>query len=379
MLVKDPKVFLHSIETVLPPYSYSQDFARDRMVGWTDNARTKRIIRYLYNHSGIDRRYSVIPSFQADHEGGLFSTNQEGSLNEPTTGERNDQFVASARELVVTTGRQVMNQDHGFQPSDITHVITMSCTGFYNPGPDLDLVEALNLSPDVERYQLGFMGCYAAFPALKMARQFCLVDPEAVVLVVSIELCSLHIQISDVPDQVLGNALFADGCAGALVSARNPDHGSGFTLNGFSSALIPSEERHMAWEIGDLGFRLSLSGYVPNVLSAHIDSLVATILDKQGLTFSDIEHWAIHPGGKAILDKIESSLKLDKPSLSSSREVLKNYGNMSSATILFVLQKILQEPVPEKPEPVFAMAFGPGLTVESALLSLEPNQTRSLD
>ncbi len=212
------------------------------------------------------------------------------------------------------------------------------------------------------------MGCYAAFPALRMAAHFCQANPNAVVLVMCLELCTLHMQINDETDSILANSLFADGAAAAIVSAQEPQPGThAFKLSGFESALLPAGESDMAWDIGNEGFNIVLSSYVPDIIGANIEALMVDVLGKNGSTLGNVDEWAVHPGGRSILDKVETSLGLGTEALESSRAVLRDYGNMSSATILFVLREMLDSG--ETPRATTcAMAFGPGLTVETALL-----------
>lgn len=365
-------VWIQQIETQVPDNFYSQDYASQRMQGWVDNEREQRMIRALYRKSGIDKRHSVITNFD-DGPDAFFERQPDGSLQEPGTARRNDIFCAASQPLVVEAARRAIANCPGIEAADISHVVTVSCTGFYNPGPDYHVVTELGLAESTQRYHLGFMGCYAAFPALRMAKQFCLADPQAVVLVISLELCSLHLQLSG-EDSMLANSLFADGVAAALVSARTPaqDHPC-FELGEFSSALITSGKEDMAWRIGDHGFDISLSSYVPKIIGANINAILDQTLPATQTQQSDIDIWAVHPGGKAIVDKVQQSLDLPPDKLNASRHVLKEYGNMSSATILFVLQHILQQPDTTSQQ-VCAMAFGPGLTVEMALLEKSPGR-----
>jgi predicted naringenin-chalcone synthase len=218
------------------------------------------------------------------------------------------------------------------------------------------------------------MGCYAALPALRMARQFCLAQPEAVVLIVCLELCSLHMQMQTTNDSILGNALFSDGAAAALVSAQKPAADQlALALDGFMSAMVPEGRNEMAWEIGNRGFNLELSSYVPNVISAHLGLIVDDLLLPRGLAPEEIDLWAIHPGGRAILDKFESSMALRPSQIEASRAILRDFGNMSSATILFVLQRMLEQSATSATS-IAAMAFGPGLTVECGLLRVVPKR-----
>ena len=272
----------------------------------------------------------------------------------------------------------------GIGASDITHLVTVSCTGFFNPGPDYKIVRALGLNPAVQRYHLGFMGCYAAFPALRAAKSFCEADPDAVVLVVCAELCSLHVRTSNDPDTIMGSALFADGAAAAVISARDiPDGRPLLRLDHFETVLTPVGEESMAWNIGDEGFEMVLGNYVPHIIDDHITGALEPLLARdesvRGLPYRDITHWAIHPGGRSILDKVQSRLDLTDEQLVPARETLRNYGNMSSATVLFVLKHIIGLPPRDGggrdgsgrdgDERICSMAFGPGLTVETAMFT----------
>lgn len=360
-------VFLHQIETLVPRHAYPQSFARDLMKSWFDERRTQRLIHAIFNRSGIETRHSVSGDFVEGEEGILFRTDENGKLISPTTRERNDLYANESRRLAVALGKKLLAASDDFEAGEVTHVIFASCTGFCNPGPDFHLVRDLGMPESVERYTLGFMGCYAAFPALRMAKQFCEADPDAVVLVMCLELCSLHLQPSGEPDTLLANSLFADGAGAALVSARKPMAGRhGFRLDSFASALVPAGEADMAWDIGNHGFNIVLSSYVPEILGAEVGRLLAGTLEKAGISLAEIEEWAVHPGGRAILDKVAEGLGLAAESMDGSREILRRYGNMSSATILFVLEGMLERP--PKSAKTLAMAFGPGLTVETALL-----------
>jgi predicted naringenin-chalcone synthase len=276
--------------------------------------------------------------------------------------------------MAVELAQRLLDGDSGFVRDQITHVITVSCTGFANPGADYRIVTELGMPAGVQRYNLGFMGCYAALPALRMAQQFCLARPNAVVLIICLELCSLHMQMKSTPDSILANALFSDGAAAVLVSARQPAQDRpALALNHFGSAIAAEGVADMAWEIGNRGFNLVLSSYVPDVIASNVRQTVGDLLSEQGMTATSVPIWAIHPGGRAILDKVEHSLALETWQLEASREVLRDCGNMSSATILFVLQRILAKRCSE-PADLVAMAFGPGLTIESGLFQIMPAQ-----
>lgn len=261
-----------------------------------------------------------------------------------------------------------MSRNPSISEEDITHVITVSCTGFFAPEPGFEIIRALGLSPSTQRYHLGFMGCFAAFPAMKMAKSFCDADARANVLVVCLELCSIHLQGSEETDNLISASVFGDGAAGMIINASPPSGSVGFELKQFSTSIAEDSEEDMAWTIGDTGFEMVLSTYVPEIIESNLAHAIQPLLETYSLSADDIRHWAVHPGGRAILDKIEKSFSLDKTQLASPRKVLANYGNMSSATILFVLADLLESPQSAASESVLAMAFGPGLTIESGLL-----------
>ncbi|WP_069130682.1 type III polyketide synthase [Rhodohalobacter halophilus] len=358
--------FVHTILTAVPKYSYHQEELRDRMKEIVPGSeRDKRIIHHIYSRSGINTRYSVVDDFRKTANHQLFFNGQGAT---PGTASRNDTYIREGRKLFVEVAQKLINQSR-FSSEDITHLITVSCTGFYTPGPDYDIIKSLGMSPKTERYHLGFMGCYAAIPALKMANQICLANPKANVMIVSVELCTLHFQANPKMDDLLSASVFADGGAGAIVSNRKLET-SAFQIDAFASAITDKGKDDMAWSIGDTGFNMVLSNYIPELLEEGLEPFLSPVLDQYQLELSDINLWGVHPGGRAILDNVEKTLLLTKDALSASRQVLSDYGNMSSATVLFVLKKLLEEN--NTNGRTLTMAFGPGLTLESALLTKIP-------
>ena len=359
--------YIHHIAIETPPHIYSNECACNRMKGWVTDPRAKRMVEMIYQRTGIETRYSVSADFLKD-DGELFQTLPDGTINSPTTGQRNALYARASRELAVKLARKTLAECPQFSKGDITHVVFASCTGFANPGPDYHIIRDLGLNENVERYTIGFMGCYAAFPAMRMAAQFCEANPNAVVLVMCLELCSLHLQVSDRPESIVANSLFADGAAAAIMSAREPAADRPFyRVQSFHSALVPSSESHMAWDIGDNGFNMVLSAYVPELIGSNIRGMLAGILGKREMKLSDIDEWAVHPGGRAILEQVEQHLELPDGALEISRSVLRDYGNMSSPTVMFVLKGLLEEAETDHAT-TCAIAFGPGLTVETAVL-----------
>ncbi len=361
--------YINAIATALPDHVYPQAFAREMMKSFIGGKReTSAILHRVYTQSGIDRRYSVLPDFEEGaSEGKLFLRNGEFHLK-PTTGQRNKVYTEEAKVLYSSVARKAI-LNAGMTPNDITHVITVSCTGFFAPGPDYSVVMDLGLPHSTPRFHLGFMGCYAFFPALRMAASFCESDPDANVLIVCVELCTLHLQIDDSIDSILSGSVFGDGASAAVVSALPSHSASSMKVEAMQTMLAPEGEADMAWTIGDNGFDMVLTSYVPTILEMKTDATIKPMLQQAGFGVDDIHTWAVHPGGRAILDKVKGSIGMDESKLWASREVLFEVGNLSSATILFVLDKILRN-APKDGDHVVAMAFGPGLTIESAVLTL---------
>jgi predicted naringenin-chalcone synthase len=335
-----------------------------------------RLVRTCFDSAAIDTRFTAVAELSLDNhsENPSFFDPSTGRVLSPSTKVRNEIFAVEATKLFIEAAKAAVGKCPDIDLLDITHVITVSCTGFFNPGPDYKVVRALGLSPAVQRYHLGFMGCYAAFPALRAARQFCQADPSAVVLVICVELCSLHVRTSNDPDTIMGSAIFADGAAAAVVTSREPEGPDPvIRLDHFETVLTPVGEEAMAWNIGDEGFEMVLGTYVPHIIEEHITGALEPLLARDpslaGLPYRDITHWAIHPGGRSILDKVESKLELTEEQMIPARDVLRDYGNMSSATVLFVLKHILGQTPAEREERICSMAFGPGLTVETGLFT----------
>jgi predicted naringenin-chalcone synthase len=305
----------------------------------------------------------VIGDYGKDPSEYSFYPKTENLKPEPTTKERNDLFIPEAQRLSLQASRALLRRFPGVREK-ITHLITVSCTGFSAPGFDFYLAKELPLSPALHRFHLGFMGCYAAFPALKLADSICRSDPEAKVLVVNVELCSVHLQQKEDVDVIVANALFSDGVSAALISPDPGDsQGARIAFRHFATRTAPDSEEDMAWSIGQNGFDMKLSVYVPRIIERNIAELIDAAMESSGLSREAVDIWAVHPGGRAILDKTAATLGLEESAFAPSYDVLREYGNMSSATILFVLKRILED---SREGNVFATAFGPGLTLEAA-------------
>ncbi|WP_262104467.1 type III polyketide synthase [Arthrobacter sp. Marseille-P9274] len=370
-------VTLRALETAVPETVLVQSEVRDVFAAQPGLTRLgQRLVATSFDYSGIETRYTAVEELTLTRRSAepVFFDAGSRTILSPSTKVRNDIFAAKATPLFIEAAEKALAACPDLAPADVTHVVTVSCTGFFNPGPDYKIVRALGLKPSVQRYHLGFMGCYAAFPALRAAKSFCEADPDAVVLVVTAELCTLHVRSSNDPDTIMGSSLFADGAAAAVVTARDlPGTSTALVLDHFETVLTPVGEESMAWNIGDEGFEMVLGTYVPHIIDDHIvgalDPLLARDASLYGRPYRDITHWAIHPGGRSILDKVEAKLELAEKQLVPARSVLRDYGNMSSATVMFVLKHILESPFGGMDERICSMAFGPGLTVETGLFT----------
>jgi len=355
-------VFIRALATALPEFKSQQSEIEAfmlKVVGDTDRKRS--FIRKIYASSAIETRYSVIPDYRLPTAERTFFPKNDALDPVPTTAQRNALFCVEANNLAALAVRRLFDQLPSFDPRAVTHLITVSCTGFSAPGFDFHLVKEFDLSPGIHRFHIGFMGCFAAFPALKLARSLVQSTPGAQVLIVDVEACTLHFQKDFQPDVVVANALFADGAAALLVSA---DEGP-LRLHDFRSHIIPGSENDMAWIIGEHGFDMKLSSYVPRLIEGNIQDILDRLFADSGWSRDELKLWAVHPGGRAILDKTAQVLGLVNHELQVSYDVLRQYGNMSSVTIFFVLKEILGRGQKGK---LFACAFGPGLTVESGFL-----------
>lgn len=231
------------------------------------------------------------------------------------------------------------------------------------PGLDLQLMDELDMQPTLFRTSVNFMGCYAAIHALKLGKMICDSSPEANVVIVATECCTLHFQKEFTPDQAASSLLFADGSAALLLSNCIAKEKS-LQLKGFYSHVVQKGKADMAWQLSSKGFLMTLSGYIPQLIQEDIESLVEKALRQNKIRKEDITHWCIHPGGKRILDVIQKQLDLPDTALQPSRKILKQYGNMSSPTVLFVLKEMMDN-LNGAPSHLLGMAFGPGLTLET--------------
>ncbi|HVN93646.1 MAG TPA: 3-oxoacyl-[acyl-carrier-protein] synthase III C-terminal domain-containing protein [Terracidiphilus sp.] len=348
--------YLNRIATAVPPHDMHSAFVSFAQ-GLLSEGTPRNLYRRMVRLSAIDHRYSFLKPIVT--EGGEMQ--DEGALfvrgNFPSTARRMEAFREFAPQLARCALLKLALTDA--ERRAITHVIVTCCTGLYAPGLDFEMTELLHLNPSVERTFIGFMGCYAAINALKTARHIVRSEPESKVLLLSLELCSLHMQETQDLEQLLAFTVFADGCAAYVVTAEP----AGFALDSFLAVNLPGSDQLITWRIGEQGFDMHLSGQVPGQLRQGLAEAGTRIT--HGREISAIDLWAIHPGGRTILDAAEKGLALPAEALADSRNILLNYGNMSSASIMFVLQRLMQRAIPGQVG--CAMSFGPGVTAETMM------------
>lgn len=385
-VIPSPVARVLAVCSAVPPNAADPDFATAaaQSMSCQDDQQAEKLAK-LYRRSGVGSRGSVL--IQQDDMGEFFQSfypPMKDCENGPATGHRNDRFIKEAPALACRAGADALAKS-GVKPDEVTQLITITCTGFYSPGIDIELIERLGLPATTERTQVGFMGCHALINGLRVARGLVAAQPDACVLVVSVELCSLHYQYGYDAQKIVSGSLFADGAAGVVVVGRDfrsdsryDKSDSGFDdecelgasapiaeISATGSCWIPNSRDEMTWKIGDHGFEMTLSARVPGLVEQHLRAFLTRWLDQQGETIESIGGWAVHPGGKRIVQAVQNSLDLDDEQVAISIDILQNHGNMSSATLGAVLERFELESIPR---PWLMLGFGPGLEIEVALL-----------
>jgi len=351
-----PEAFINRIATANPPHDVHDAFLGFGRAMLRGDKRRQALFGRMAERSGISHRYSFI---KPDPNGAV--TDVDGFYrpgNFPDTAARMRKYEAWAPGLAVAAVEELLA---GEDRSRITHIIVTSCTGFSAPGIDLALVERCGLSPSVERTMVGFMGCYAAINGLKLARHIVRSDADARVLAVNLELCTLHLKETDDMEEILSFLLFADGCAATLISA-DP---CGVAMESFRAALVPGTSELIRWHIRQQGFDMVLSGAVPGAIRTALTGSREALLGGA----NDVELWAVHPGGRAVLDAVEQAFGLPPAALGASRSVLNDCGNMSSGTVMFVLDRLIRGEG-KSGQRGCAMSFGPGLVAETMMFHM---------
>ncbi|MFO7448225.1 MAG: type III polyketide synthase, partial [Ignavibacteriaceae bacterium] len=352
---------LIDIATANPPFKVLQEKAAEELKKrMAVQPVTARLIDIASSHSGIDTRFIVVPDAETEAMKKFYSV--EGNYVNPGTQARMDEYEKWAKELSKEAVRKILNENN-FSAKNIHRLITISCTGFFAPGMDYYLIEEFNIPRSVKRTNIGFMGCAASIIGFNSVIEAMNSANGNTVntLLVSLELCSLHLQTEATRDNILANMIFADGCAAALFSnAGEYQNKSTFTLMATESILFDNSSQFMGWKIGNTGFEMILSSELPKIILNEAVPSLLCMLEKHGLNRNSIKHWALHPGGRAILDSLKDGLGLSEEEMLPSRTVLKNYGNMSSASILYVLKEIIDSKKVKPGEICCAVAFGPG-------------------
>ena len=344
---------IQRIATAVPPHDVHRPFVEFAETLLPEGT-TRSLFRRMARLSAIEHRYSFLEPIAAGGSSWSDSENLYVSGSFPSTARRMEAFERFAPRLAATAlDRLALSEP---ERRAVTHVIVTCCTGLYAPGLDFDIIHHLGLSPSVQRTFIGFMGCYAAINALKMADYIVRAEPSARVLVLNLELCTLHLQETPDLEQILSFLLFADGCAASLIAA-DPQ---GLAIDSFLAVNLPDTSHLITWRIRDGGFDMQLSGKVPAEIKRTLKESGAQVMRNRDPLSIDL--WAVHPGGRTILDSVEEGLGLPAESLRFSRNILARYGNMSSATVMFVLQRVLA--AAQSGQQGCAMSFGPGMTAE---------------
>lgn len=357
--------YITGIGTALPRFAVDQRLSADLARPMCCHASEHhRVLPTLYRRSMIKRRGSVLLDSEGSGDLQAFYPPAATAADPgPSTHERMQRYEREATPLALAAARAALAQGD-WQPGDITDLITVSCTGFAAPGVDIALIKNLGLHPGVSRTFIGFMGCHGAFNGLRVAAAMTAANPDARVLLCAVELCSLHFAYGWNPQQIVANALFADGAAAVVGChhAQHHDHAWRVTANG--TCILPDSEEVMTWHIGDNGFAMTLSPRVPELIQQHLRPWLEPWLAANGLELSQVRSWAVHPGGPRVVSTVAAALDITNDAVADSLAVLAERGNMSSPTILFILDRLRQRGAPR---PCVALGFGPGLTVEAVL------------
>ncbi|WZO98617.1 type III polyketide synthase [Isosphaeraceae bacterium EP7] len=329
------------------------------------------LLESLYRQAGVQSRHIVFSREEFRRvvydEGDFqsaFSSKGKGDLG-PSTSERMTRYERESVPLALEASRAAV-AEAGIDVGSITHVVTVSCTGMSAPGMDIALIKGLGLQATVERTHVGFMGCHGALNGLRVARGLIAAEPNARVLLCAVELCSLHYSYGWNPKKVVGNALFADGAAALVLGAESEKRGDGWRLAANGACLFPDSEKAMAWNVRDHGFDMILSSRVPGLIAEHLRPWLVRWLAGHGLRIEDVASWAVHPGGPRVLTCVEEALGLPEGATEVSRSILESHGNMSSTTVIFIIQELMRRGAGL---PCVSLGFGPGLAAEAALFA----------
>lgn len=373
---------IHGMGAVVPNGKILQETAA--RIGCEIGSRTAtnaRTVTALYRRSGVKQRHSVVLD-NADTQESSITIRQPSMLQDPgaetsffppaksdhdrgpTTAQRMAMFERKASQLAISASEKAL-KDANVEGHEISHLITITCTGFVNPGVDFQIIEACQLPPSCSRTQIGFMGCHGAINGLRVAKSMAEADPRAKILICAFELCTLHQQYGTNPQHMVSNSLFSDGAAAMVVSGSDSENLQDPGVVSVNSTILPGTSDKMSWKIRDHGFEMTLSPEVPTIIENHLRPWMDSWLSEHDLRIPEIKAWGIHPGGPKILGACETSLALPPEQLEISRSTLAEFGNMSSPTVLFILAQFRER---QFPFPWVLLAFGPGLSIEAALI-----------
>ncbi len=377
--VPESKTYLHSTGTAVPDRRLHQDeiqafMASTMKADLPPGTRDEKVsfLDTIYSKIGIETRHTVIDDFKSpDPESNEFFPRNRRLEPLPGTHARMEKYQRHAPDLAANACRQALDRA-GIPADAVTHLIFTSCTGHVAPGPDVALIDQLNLPPSVRRVQIGFMGCFAGLNTIRTAADIARGQPDAVVLMVCLELCTLHFQKDFSKNGIVSDGLFSDGCAASVVTgSKSVERGTRPLAEiGSAESFVDSDHASkMTWQIGNQGFRMYLSPEIPDQLAPHLQPFLTSLIENVKGSPKDIRQWAIHPGGRRILDLVQTRFELNDDCLAPSRSVFSSFGNMSSPTILFILDHLLRND--PTPDPAVVLGFGPGLTMEGLTLHFD--------
>ncbi|MBP90902.1 MAG: chalcone synthase [Planctomycetaceae bacterium] len=354
---------IRGIGTALPEHTMSMDEAIQLS---TDivcrDEREARLVRTMFRRAGVQKRHTCVPYTTAYEWAGPDA--EPSSQPGKTTAERMQVYAEHAGPLAKQAADNAL-ACAGVGPGEITHLITISCTGFEAPGVDIELIEEMPLRRSTERLHIGYMGCHGAINGMRAARGLALSDRSAKILMCAVELCGLHYKFQWDPELILANALFADGAAALVLEHDSPTSAPLCRVTATGSYLVPDSKETITWRVGNHGFEMAIASKVPDLIRDNLGLWLSEWLGSYGRSIESIGSWAVHPGGPRILQAVEDALALEPAALATSHEVLSECGNMSAPTVLFVLRRLLQR---DAPRPCVMLGFGPGLMAEVALI-----------
>lgn len=364
----DGAAAIQGIGTAVPPYRLEQAEVAERLSRAFAGTDTARWARRIFKQAGVDSRYTCEPNLLEEAE--LCRYVASGDRREaPTTTERMKLYEKESVSLAVEAAKRAL-ADAGTSPLEVTHLIPVSCTGMFLPGLDVALARRLQLNAGITRIPLTFLGCAAGLSALRLSKALLDGDGGGVVLIVCVELCTLHLKPTGSREDLYASAFFGDGASACVVSRKQ---GGWFELGDGRTVILPDTEEEISWRLGSFGFDIHLSPHIPKRIGESIPDYLRGWLG----SVEDVRLWAIHPGGRGIVDALENALPLTAEDTSASRAVLRNYGNLSSATLLFVLDQLrvlMKERNEAEPQGGVALAFGPGVSAEMLRITYQPRK-----